>query len=344
MDIYAFGVMAIQLLAGDITDEMTLSWRRGLERRGVPIMLLDVIEQCVEEPDNRLADAGALASALSTLTLDASDQPSRPSVSAMTLHTPQESQRTPVNEHPSLSSSFTNSIGMEFVLIPAGTFIMGSPDSDWNADSKEKPAHQVTITHSFYLSKYLVTQRQWESIMGENPSNHIKKGWFRNTKDFPVESVSWQDVQSFLYKLSQAEEGRRYRLPTEAEWEYACRAGSTTAYSFGEDVARLDEYAWYSLNADHKTHRVGQKKPNAWGLYDMHGNVCEWVRDWLTDDYSQHNHSLNPQGPTSGTDRVTRGGSFVMDARHVRSATRGRGGREESRATIVGFRCLRDMT
>jgi formylglycine-generating enzyme required for sulfatase activity len=162
---------------------------------------------------------------------------------------------------------------MEFVLIQAWTFQMGSN----NGEPNEKPVHMVRISRPFYLGKYEVTQAQWEAVMGNNPSQ------FKGDPNSPVENVSWDDVQEFikrLKRLNTRESGVKYRLPREAEWEYAAQAGTTTAYSFGNDPSQLGEYAWYGENANGETHPVGQKKPNPWGLYDMHGNVWEWVQDW----------------------------------------------------------------
>ena len=163
-------------------------------------------------------------------------------------------------------------VKLEMVLIPAGEFLMGSPDSDKDAFPFEKPQHRVRITKPFYLGKYQVTQEQWEAVMGSNPSN------FKGLKN-PVETVSWEDCQKFLDKLN-AKVGSKHGkfvLPTEAQWEYASRAGSTTRYYFGDDEKQLGEYAWYLPNSGSKTHPVGEKKPNAWGLYDMHGNLCTTI-------------------------------------------------------------------
>ena len=197
--------------------------------------------------------------------------------------------------------TYKNSIGMEFVLIAAGTFQMGCSSEAELCDDGEKPRHSVTISKPYYLGKYEVTQAQWEAVMGSNPSAH--KG-----ANHPVEQVRWDDVQEFIKKLNAKEGHNRYRLPTEAEWEYAARAGSATVYSFGDDESQLGNYAWYPGNSDEKTHPVGQKQPNAWGLFDMYGNVLEWVHDWYGRDYYNAGAMTDPQGPEAGEGRVLRGG------------------------------------
>jgi formylglycine-generating enzyme required for sulfatase activity len=220
--------------------------------------------------------------------------------------------------------------GMEFVPIPAGKFTMGST----NGSDDERPPHEVTISKPFEMGKYEATQAQWEAVMGNNPSH------FTGEANRLVENVSWEDVQKFIRKLNDSEGGTKYRLPTEAEWEYAARAGSTTTYSFGDDSSRLGEYAWYSGNSGGKTHPVGQLKPNAWGLYDMHGNVWEWVQDW----YGKYSAELvtDPQGPSSGSGRMYRGGSWHFDARGCRSAYRGYDA-PGSRDRFLGFRLLKEQ-
>jgi formylglycine-generating enzyme required for sulfatase activity len=229
------------------------------------------------------------------------------------------------------AKEFTNSLGMKFVLIPAGTFMMGSPPDEINRRDDEN-LHNVTISNPFYMKTTQVTQGQWRKVMRNNPSGFETRG-----DNCPVESVSWDDAQEFIRKLNQMERTDKYRLPAKAEWEYACRAGSTTRYYFGDDEAELGKYAWYSNNSD-GTHPVGQKKPNAWGLYDMHGNVWEWCQDW----YGEYTRSVtDPKGPKSGEGRVLRGGSWFNNARGLRSAYRhrlGPGYRDDS----IGFRLARD--
>jgi formylglycine-generating enzyme required for sulfatase activity len=233
-----------------------------------------------------------------------------------------------IPEGPQPASSLTNSLGMQFALIPAGEFQMGSA----NGFDDERPMHTVRISKLFYLGIHEVTQGQWEAVMGNNPSQ------FKGDANRPVETVSWEVVQKFIDKLNTREGGTPYRLPTEAEWEYAARAGSTTAYSFGDDISQLGKYAWFADNANNTTHPVGQLQPNAWGLYDMHGNVWEWVQDW----YGAYAPEpvTNPQGPASGLYRVFRGGSWCRDAGTCRSACRGHNA-PGSRHGLLGFRLLR---
>ncbi len=194
---------------------------------------------------------------------------------------------------------------------------MGSPDSDSDARDWEKPPHQVKV-NSFAIGKYPVTQAQYEAVMGTNPSH------FSNNPQNPVEMVNWNDAQAFCQKLSQIT-GKTYRLPTEAEWEYACRAGTTTRFYFGDDAGQLEDYAWYDGNSQNTTHPVGQKKPNAWGLYDMSGNVWEWCEDDWHDNYIG--------APTDGSawfikndnrshHKCLRGGSWYFNPNDCRSANR----------------------
>ena len=213
---------------------------------------------------------------------------------------------------PTLEKEFAvdlgNGVKLQMVLIPAGEFLMGSPDSEQETTDRE-PQHRVRITRPFYLGKYLVTQEQWEAVMSNNPSH------FKGPKN-PVENVSWHDCQQFLDKLNAKSRsgGGKFVLPTEAQWEYACRAGSMTQYCFGDDESGLGDYAWYGANSGDMTHPVGQKKPNAWGLYDMHGNVWEWCEDWYDGDYYGKSATDDPTGPITGSSRVSRGGGWHSPA------------------------------
>ena len=201
----------------------------------------------------------------------------------------------------------TNSIGMKFKLIPAGTFIMGAVDH----------AHEVTLTEPFQMGVHEVTQAQYEQVTGSNPSKF--KG-----ADNPVEQVTWDQAVEFCRKLSElpAEKaaGNVYRLPTEAQWAYACRAGTTTKFSFGDDDSELGDYAWYAENSAKKTHPVGSKLPNAWGLYDVHGSVWEWCQDWS--DAYPGGAVTDPTGPASGSSRAYRGGGWDDFAEICGSVTR----------------------
>ena len=229
----------------------------------------------------------------------------------------------------SIGSSWTNSAGMEFERIPAGGFLMGSP-SDEDGRFPNERQHEVRISQGFWMGKYEVTQGEWEAVMGGSPSYHSECG-----PRCPVEMVSWEDAQEFIGSLNERESGRgyRYRLPTEAEWEYAARAGTMEA-RYGE----LDDVAWYWDNSGRNPHPVGQKRANSWGLHDMLGNVWEWTGDWyggypsgpVTDNWR----------PVSGRYRVIRGGSWSGYARFVRSTIRGTGS-PGTRYRYVGFRLVR---
>jgi formylglycine-generating enzyme required for sulfatase activity len=200
------------------------------------------------------------------------------------------------------------------ILIPAGEFMMGSPAADKDAHTDERPQHRVRITKPFYLGKYPVTQEQWEAVTGS------RRGAVKGPKN-PVDSVTWDDCQQFLDQLGK-QVGRNFQLPTEAQWEYACRAGSTTNYHFGDKEAELDAYAWYRKNSGMTSHPVGEKKPNAWGLYDMHGNVWEWCADRYDDQYYAQSPTDDPMGPEQGSCRAIRGGGWDTPAGRLRSARR----------------------
>ena len=214
--------------------------------------------------------------------------------------------------------------GIEMVWCPPGEFLMGSPEDEADRNEDETQ-HRVTLTRGFWMAKKETTQGQWESLTGENPS-------YFNGVDLPGESVSWEDVQGWLAGMNQRNtlpSGWKWDLPTEAQWEYACRAGTETAYA-----GTLDTMAWYGNNSGSKTNAVGTKKPNAWGLYEMHGNVREWCRDWY-DDYD--GGRTDPTGPASGSLRVARGGSWGNGAAYCRSAYRLRLS-PDYRDSLLGFR------
>ncbi len=221
-----------------------------------------------------------------------------------------------------------NSLGMEFVRIPVGEFGMGSTSSEVRSD--EQPVTRVTISRAFYMGRYEVTQGQWEAVMGSNPSHFEECG-----PDCPVELVTWNEVQEFIGKLNAMPGEAPHRLPTEAEWEYAARAG-TGGDRFGSD---LDVIAWYSGNSGRRTHAVGGKAPNGYGLHDMLGNVWEWVQDWH--GTYPGDAGTDPQGPVSGLDRVLRGGGWTSNAEYCRASHRLEFPPDGIKFRSLGFRLVR---
>lgn len=259
-----------------------------------------------------------------------------------------------------------NSIGMKLRRVPSGKFYMGSHESDEFARNNERPQHKVTISRSFFMGVYQVTQEEFIKVMGTNPSltaDHPKH---------PVDSPTWYAAIDFCNALSEREglapyyqvDGRQmrgeeiaifgtvsilgglgYRLPSEAEWEYACRAGSITPWCCGNQLAEISQYAWFYDNAQQVTHPVGEKKPNAWGLYDMHGNVMEWCYDLCDDNYYQlfeEEEVHDPTGPKTGNGRIIRGGSWQFGVESTRSPYRNNLQPEHASA-MVGFRVVRDV-
>ena len=240
-------------------------------------------------------------------------------------------------EHP--KEKITNSLGMEFVLIRPGQFMMGSPKDEPGRYAGETQ-RKVTLTSPFYLQTTEVTQAQWKELMDKNPSS--EKGCGINC---PVEMVSWDDVQEYIKKLNENEGTDKYRLPTEAEWEYACRAGTSTAFPSGKITEldceldpNLDPIGWYCYNSGNIIHPVAQKKPNVWGLYDMIGNVQEWCQDQFGPYPS--GEVTDPKGPAAGTYRVMRGGTCYSPARDCRCASRF-GSPPHYRFRHIGFRLYR---
>jgi len=225
----------------------------------------------------------------------------------------------------------TNDIGMKFRLVQPGKFMMGSTGNEKDRDTDEIQ-HEVVISKAFYMGVTEVTQAQFKEVMGTNPSNW--KG-----ENLPVERVTWNEAKEFCEKLSEKDPNMTYRLPTEAEWEYACRAGTDTWCYWGNDLNHnmIDQYAFYKKNSGFQTNEVGQKKPNLWGLYDMSGNVWEWCSDWKGDYPTEK--IIDPAGTPSGSFRVVRGGSWLSLARDCRSANRNDYSPDD-RNSNVGFRLV----
>ena len=241
-----------------------------------------------------------------------------------------------------LPRTITNSIGAKLVLINPGTFMLGSPDSDTDANTDEKPQRRVTLTNSFYLGETEVTQGQWKKVMGTEPWKG--QAYVREGDNYPATYVSWDGAVSYCERLSELEE-ETYRLPTEAEWEYACRGGMTTRYSFGDDASELTRYGWFYENAWHVdekyAHEVKQKLVNPFGLYDMHGNVYEWCSDWLGDYTS--GSLTDPVGALTGSVRGRRGGSWFNQTSSCRSAIRSKYV-PSFRFYTLGFRLLLSLS
>jgi formylglycine-generating enzyme required for sulfatase activity len=247
----------------------------------------------------------------------------------------------------------TNSLSMKLVRISPGRFLMGSTPADTarvqresksNGYDNEGPIHEVAITRGFYLSVYPVTQAQYRTVMGTNPSWFAATGDGKDdvagleTDDFPVEMVSWKDAKDFCAVLGK-KEGKTYRLPTEAEWEFACRAGTTTDFHSGDGQEAIDKAGWHRGNSGGTTRRVGQLAPNGWGLFDMHGNVCQWCEDWFAADTYANSARSDPVGPDIGECRVLRGGSYLVISWGCRSAARAYG-RHDNRDNDCGFRIV----
>jgi formylglycine-generating enzyme required for sulfatase activity len=279
---------------------------------------------------------GDLREGLALNRVDAATAPGRPADTS-----PSRPDRGEVRERPAtLSVDVGGGTKMEFVRIAAGTFQMGAPDGEKDAGDAEKPRHEETISRPFYLGKYLVTQSEYEALTGKNPSWFSSSGGGKEkvagteTGRFPVENISWEDAVAYCEKLTDRHRGKgwTFGLPSEAEWEYACRAGTTTPFHFGSELngrqANCDGN--YPYGTDEKgpylqrTSRVGSYEANKWGLYDMHGNVWEWCRDWYDKDYYRKSDKKDPENTSAGDARVLRGGSFYYNAWFCRAAYRHR--------------------
>jgi formylglycine-generating enzyme required for sulfatase activity len=278
--------------------------------------------------------------ASSPVTIKTKPKQSIESVASQKDESPQETDAAdkPAAVPSDSPNQLTNRFGMTFVLLPPGTYLMGSPESEAGRYENETQ-HQVVLSDGFYMQSTEVTQGQWRTLMGNNPSFFSGCG-----DDCPVEQVSWDDAQQFIWRLNQLDGAEKYRLPTEAEWEYACRAGSGDAFASGqisslacENDSDLIEHAWFCGNAAKSTHPVSQKKPNAWGLYDMHGNVAELIHDWFGEYPPEQ--IVDPKGPASGIDHPVRGGGWDSEARHCRSACRGALSASQ-KINAVGFRLV----
>lgn len=238
--------------------------------------------------------------------------------------------------HPASALESKTFQGIKFILVEPGCFQMGNAKLSTDRTAGETPSHKVCLQKSIYLGETEVTQKQWEDVMGSNPSK-VK------IYDKPVDKVSWNDIQEFIEKLNAKDGGKYFRLPTEAEWEYAARAGSEDDYSFGDNPKSLPEFAWFgNLGYKGSSHEVAQKDPNKWGLYDMHGNVWEWVNDWYSPTYYSESPVNDPLGPETGKYRVYRGGSFVGKASELRVSVR-YSAMPSTRTQDLGFRLVRQL-
>ncbi len=350
-DVFGFGRTCLFALFG-------VTRPRSKLIRALPDPWPDLLDDCCDETiDNRPADFAAVLERLKS-----ASPPERAEEKPQPKAQPAASPQQPAPAKPAKKP--TSSIGVTLVRIEPGSFQMGTtkeqidqllrlfPDSKREWFDAEQPQHRVKIARPFFLGTHPVTQGQYEAIMGSNPSH------FKGSDDLPVETVSWLDAVSFCNKMSEKDKrtpfyringtdvadvgGNGYRLPTEAEWEYACRAGMAGLFPWGDDIGKQGEHAWFSNNSDGKAHPVGQKRPNAWGLYDMLGNVWEWCADWYDWKYyaSSPSVAVDPPGPPKASSRVSRGGGWGIEPRYARSAYRN-GRAPEFRRFNLGFRLAR---
>jgi formylglycine-generating enzyme required for sulfatase activity len=354
-DVYALGVIWYQMLTGDLLTGASADWRDEMEDKGMPDGALRLLGACLaSKAEKRPASAAVLAEELSRLGAvrpappspkpppepEPPPSPPPPVVAATPVRTPKPKRS--VQPSRSLPKQLTNSLGMKFVLIPAGTFLMGSPPDEAGRSTNEGPQHEVTITRPFYFAVYPVTQAQYQRIMRTNPSHFCRSGRGKDlVKDLdpatlPVERVTWGNAVVFCRKLAEcpdeAREGRKYRLPTEAEWEYACRGDSLQPFHLGlslsSTLANFDgNYPFGGAPRGSflkRTSPVGSYPPSAQGLYDLHGNVWEWCQDWYGGDYYHESPTEDPPGPATGEQRVVRGGCWSSPGNNCRTAYRGK--------------------
>ena len=361
-DVYGLAMTAVFALRGkDLSYVQMLRNREGMIRR-VPSseqVAKTLLQAAAVHPEDRFATMSDFCAALQ----EAISPTTQPETPTEPKASPSASELTP--KRPAVAHTALALVApMRFIALPGGEFTMGSPESERYRDSDET-LHKVRLS-PFQIAETPVTQKQWQAVMGQNPSNS-RAGI---GDDLPVQNVSWLDAVTFLKKLSEREglqpcytiNGDRiqwnrhsegYRLPTEAEWEYACRAGTQSAYSFGDDASELERYAWSGERVDMKVHPVGSKEPNVWGLYDMHGNVWEWCWDWYA-PYKSEGVQIDPQGPSDSEapeltivrdeppqrTRTLRGGSAWYSARVLRCANRVRG-KPSDRDGFSGLRVVR---
>ncbi|MCZ8118819.1 MAG: SUMF1/EgtB/PvdO family nonheme iron enzyme [Microcystis sp. LE18-22.4A] len=334
-DLWSLGIMLIEMTTNqlpykfnnDIHQLMAKVMNCELQIPSLPKEFKPIIEGCLQKDRKQRWTAQQVLNALQPVGWNS--PPSPPPAPAAV--------KKPVSPTP-FTEKLPNRVTLEMVSLPAGEFLMGSPDSDPDARDWEKPQHQVQV-NSFAIGKYPVTQAQYQAVMGTNPSHFKNNSWFKNNLQNPVEQVSWNDAQAFCQKLSQIT-GKTYRLPTEAEWEYACRAGTTTRYYFGDDASQLGDYAWYDGNSQKTTHPVGQKRPNAWGLYDMIGNVWECCEDNWHDNYIGAPKDGSAWLTNDNDYPIVRGGSWYYNPLFCRSAFRNNNYRRDDYYSFSGFRVV----
>ncbi|TRT99537.1 MAG: serine/threonine protein kinase, partial [Microcystis aeruginosa Ma_AC_P_19900807_S300] len=341
-DLWSLGIMLIEMTTNqlpykfnnDINQLMAKVMNCELQIPSLPKEFKQIIEGCLQKDRKQRWTAQQVLNALQPVGWNSppSPPPAPAAVKKPVSPIPLIASPTPFTE------KISNVVTLEMVSLPAGEFLMGSADSDPNAESYEKRQHQVKV-NSFAIGKYPVTQAQYQAVMGTNPSHFKNNSWLKNNQQNPVENVSWNDAKGFCQKLSQIT-GKTYRLPTEAEWEYACRAGTTTRYYFGDDANQLGDYAWYDGNSQDKTHPVGQKKPNAWGLYDMSGNVFEWCEDNWHDSYENAPRDGSAWLIRDNHFQILRGGSWCSHPVLCRSASRSLVNRRDYPLNFLGFRVV----
>ncbi|REJ48190.1 MAG: serine/threonine protein kinase [Microcystis flos-aquae DF17] len=341
-DLWSLGIMLIEMTTNqlpykfnnDINQLMAKVMNCELQIPSLPKEFKPIIEGCLQKDRRQRWTAQQVLNALQPVgwTSPPSPPPAPAAVKKPVSPIPLIASPTPFTE------KLPNRVTLEMVSLPAGEFLMGSPDSDPDARDWEKPQHQVQV-NSFAIGKYPVTQAQYQAVMGTNPSHFKNNSWFKNNLQNPVEQVSWNDAQAFCQKLSQIT-GKTYRLPTEAEWDYACRAGTTTRYYFGDDASQLGDYAWYDGNSQKTTHPVGQKRPNAWGLYDMIGNVWECCEDNWHDNYIGAPKDGSAWLTNDNDYPIVRGGCWYNGPDRCRSADRFLNPRRDGLSNSYGFRVV----